>query len=173
MMLKLVPLTALVLGLSGGVAAADHGRGGDHRGASVEHRSAPQAHATFHGGGGAPFHGGGEVVVRDHGGRGGYGGQINYRDRGYREVSYGGRGYGGHGFVQAGPRYERRPIYVSRPVIRERYYSYNRRPALIVENYDSMAGYYWVAGAWSWTGYEWTWQPGHYEPDASYYDGGY
>jgi len=165
MMLKLVPLTALVLGLSGGVAAADHGRGGDHRGASVEHRSAPQAHG--------PVHGGGAVVVHDHGGRGGYGGQVSYRDHDYHQVSYGGRGYGGRGFVHGGARYERRPIFVSRPVIRERYYNYYRRPALIVESYNPMAGYFWVAGAWSWTGYEWTWQPGHYQPDPSYYDGGY
>ena len=36
---------------------------------------------------------------------------------------------------------------------------------MVVENYNSMPGYYWVAGAWSWNGYEWIWTAGHYEPD--------
>jgi len=193
MMLKFLPLTALALGLSGGVALADHrggdNRGGDHRGASVEHRAAPQAQIT-HGGGNVVIrdrgnyggHGGhgGDVVVRDRGnyggyGHSGYGGNVVIRDRGnYR--SYGHGGYGGRVVVNEGPRFSggyRRPIYVSRPVIRERYYDYYRRPALIVENYNPMAGYFWVAGGWSWTGYEWTWQPGHYEPDPNYYDGSY
>jgi len=53
-------------------------------------------------------------------------------------------------------------------VIREHYYNYYRRPQLIVENYGAQPGYYWVAGAWNWDGYQWCWQPGHYEPDASY-----
>lgn len=144
MMLKALSLTALVLGLSGGVALADHGRGGDHRGASFEHRPAPQ----------------GRVVVRDHRDWHGGGGNVVVREH---------RGWNG-------PRYhriDRRPIYLSRPVIRERYYNYYRRPAVIVENYNPMAGYYWVAGGWTWNGYEWIWQPGHYEPDPSYIDQGY
>ena len=62
----------------------------------------------------------------------------------------------------------RQPIYVQRPVIRYRYYNYYQRPAVVVENYPSKAGYYWVAGQWQWSGYEWIWQPGHYEPDTSY-----
>lgn len=65
-------------------------------------------------------------------------------------------------------RYVRRPIYVQRPVIRYRYYNYYQRPAVLVENYAAMPGYYWVAGAWSWNGYEWIWTPGHYEPDPNY-----
>jgi hypothetical protein len=96
-------------------------------------------------------------VVRDHG-RGGY--------DGYRDHRYDGRVVVRNDHYRG---YDRRPIYVSRPVIRERYYNYYRRPALIVESYNPMAGYYWVAGSWSWTGYEWTWQPGHYEPDPAYY----
>jgi hypothetical protein len=174
MMLKFLPLTALALGLSGGVALADHrggdNRGGDHRGASVEHRAAPQAHVT---------HGGGNVVIRDRGGHAG--GNVVIRDRGgYGGYGHGGYvghgGYGGRVVVNTGPRFSggyRRPIYVSRPVIRERYYNQYRRPALIVESYNPMAGYFWVAGGWSWTGYEWTWQPGHYQPDPNYYDGSY
>jgi hypothetical protein len=67
----------------------------------------------------------------------------------------------------------RRPIFVSRPIIREHYYNHYRRPSLVVENYGAMPGYYWVAGRWTWSGYEWLWQPGHYEPDASYVDPAY
>ena len=65
-------------------------------------------------------------------------------------------------------RVVRQPIYVQRPVIRYRYYNYYQRPSLLVESYPSKAGYYWVAGQWQWSGYEWIWQPGHYEPDTSY-----
>src|ERR1041384_4379858 len=64
----------------------------------------------------------------------------------------------------------RRPTFVSRPVIRHRYFNYYQRPALIVENYNAMAGYYWVPGHWEWSGYEWIWQPGHYQPDPNYVD---
>ena len=62
----------------------------------------------------------------------------------------------------------RRPIYVQRPAIRYRYFNYYQRPAIIVENYPPRVGYYWVAGQWQWSGYEWIWQPGHYEPDPAY-----
>ena len=165
-MKKLLPLTALALGLTGGVALADrghdNGRGHDSRGASVEHRGNSNRGST--------------TVVRDHGNRGNYnrGSTVVVRDNNY------GRGWNGGNRVIVRDnhrynnysRYNRRPIYVSRPVIRERYYNYNRRPALIVENYGAQPGYYWVAGAWSWGGGEWIWQPGHYEPDASY-DYGY
>lgn len=141
-MLKVLPLTALILGLSGGAALADHRggfRGGDRRGTVVV-----RDHHEWRGGGG------GRVVVREHG---------DWRRGGW-----------------TAPRYERpvrRPIYVSRPVIRERYYDYYRRPQLIVENYGAMPGYCWIAGRWNWDGYEWSWQPGHYEPEQSYQDTGY
>jgi hypothetical protein len=150
MMLKVLSLTALVLGLSGGVALADHGRGGDHRSGFVERRAAPQSRA----------------IIRDH--HEWRGGNVVREHRGWNN--------GGRVIVRNEPRYhryDRRPIYVSRPVIRERYYNYYRRPAVIVESYNSMAGYYWVAGAWAWDGYEWIWQPGHYEPDPSYVDPAY
>jgi len=62
---------------------------------------------------------------------------------------------------------------VSRPIIRERYYNYYRRPALIVENYNTQPGYFWVAGAWTWDGAEWIWQAGHYQPDPNYVEQGY
>ncbi|HEX7842588.1 MAG TPA: hypothetical protein VF469_34180 [Kofleriaceae bacterium] len=125
-------------------------------------------HRDFHGGGvvvrgggefrgGREFHGGG-VVVR--GGREWHGGgHVIVRGGGY---------YGG---------YTRRPIYVHRPIIREHYFDYYRRPAVVVESYGPVTGYYWVAGSWQWNGYEWIWQAGHYEPDPNYvgpaYDGGY
>jgi hypothetical protein len=157
MMLKLIPLTALALGLSSGVALADrHGgnHGGDHRAVTVEHR-APTGYdhrgTTVVVRGNRDWHGGGRVIVN----RGGYNrGYYNNRGYGYRHV-------------------DRRPIFVSRPIIRERYYNYYRRPALVVENYGPMAGYYWVPGQWSWDGYEWQWQPGHYQPDPNYGDSGY
>lgn len=56
-----------------------------------------------------------------------------------------------------------------RPVIRQRYTNYYQRPAILIENYDPMPGYIWIAGHWNWSGYEWTWVPGHYEVDVNYY----
>jgi hypothetical protein len=56
----------------------------------------------------------------------------------------------------------------NRPVINYHYRNYYQRPALIVENMDPVDGYIWVQGNWSWNGYEWIWQPGHYEVDPSY-----
>jgi hypothetical protein len=149
MMLKLIPLTALALGLSSGVALADHR---DHRGDGHRDRIVVQ-----HGGPNVRDHRGGTVVVRDHGWHNG-GNRVIVRN-GYR---------GGYGYHSV-----RRPIFVSRPVIHARYYNYYRRPAVLVENYAPMAGYYWVPGAWSWTGYEWTWTPGHYQPDPNYVESYY
>jgi hypothetical protein len=58
----------------------------------------------------------------------------------------------------------RRPIYMSRPVIREHYYNRYHRPAVIVENYGPRPGYIWVRGHWGWSGGEWMWTPGYYNP---------
>ncbi|HEY4175951.1 MAG TPA: hypothetical protein VGM90_03935 [Kofleriaceae bacterium] len=55
-----------------------------------------------------------------------------------------------------------------RPEIRYHYRNYYQRPTILVENYDPMPGYVWVAGNWAWSGFEWTWSPGHYEVDANY-----
>lgn len=55
-----------------------------------------------------------------------------------------------------------------RPVFNVRYRDYSRRPAIVVERYDAMPGYVWIQGSWQWSGYEWMWQPGYYEIDASY-----
>ena len=161
--MKKIILAIACVGLAGGVASADrfHGsRGGSHGGGSVtvrDHR------------GGGEFHGAREGGVRVTG-HGEYHGGYNHPvyNNGYRYNS---------GYRYS---YARRPIYVSRPVIRERYYDYRYRPSLIVENYPARDGYYWVAGQWTWNGYEWLWTPGHYEPDPNYgitagvyYDGGY
>jgi hypothetical protein len=155
MMLKLIPLTALALGLSSGVALADR-HGGDHRGG--DHRVTVQ-----HGGSHVVRdHRGSTVVVRDRGGRGDWHG-------GSRVIIRNGPSHGGWYRNHV----VRRPIFVSRPIIRDRYYNYYRRPALVVENYAPMNGYYWVAGQWSWNGYEWVWQPGHYQPDPNYVDPAY
>jgi hypothetical protein len=156
MMRKLLPLTAVALGLLSGVALADH-RGGDHR-VVVENRGVVRDH-RWNGGtvvrGGGDWHRG--AVVRDGGWRGGWhgGARVVIHDRPYyRNVV-------------------RRPIYVSRPIIRAHYYNYYRRPSLIVENYAPVAGYYWVAGHWYWSGYEWLWQAGYFQPDANYVDPAY
>lgn len=169
--MKLIPLTALALGLSSGAALADrHGgdhrsSGGDHRAAVVEHRApaAVRDHRDWHGGGNVVVRGGGDwhrggVVARD----GWHGGGRVIVNRGYNRPYY-------HNVV-------RRPIFVRRPFIGAHYYNYSRRPSLIVENFAPMSGYYWVPGQWSWDGYEWQWTPGHYQPDAGYdtgYDNGY
>lgn len=49
-----------------------------------------------------------------------------------------------------------------RPRIRERYYDVHVRPAVVVEQYDPVPGYVWVAGSWSWGGREWIWAPGYW-----------
>ena len=109
-------------------------------------------------------------VVRDH--RTGYV-QPNYRHyNNYNRTTYVRPSYR---YTRPAVRVVRRPIYVQRPVIQYRYYNQYQRPALIAENYAAMPGYFWVAGQWQWSGYEWIWQPGHYEPDQNYqqYDNGY
>ena len=159
-MLKLIPFTALALGLSSGVALADH-RGGDHRAAVIDHHSAPQVVRDQRDVRGGDWHRG--AVVRDS--RPYYGGNRVYG--GSRVVIRNERSY---------PYYHnvvRRPIYVSRPFIGHRYFDYYRRPSLIIENYGPRDGYYWVPGQWTWDGYEWLWQPGHYEPDPNYVDSYY
>jgi hypothetical protein len=187
MMHKVLPLTALALGLSSGAAFADrgHDRGDSHRGDSHRSTVVVRDHGGNRGGNVVVRdrgYRGGNVVVRDHGGY--RGGNVVVRDHGgYRGntvvVRDHGNYRGGGGYIVRGePRYShsyrnnviRRPIFVSRPIIRHRYYNYYQRPALIVENYNAMAGYYWVPGHWEWAGAEWIWQPGHYQPDPSYID---
>lgn len=49
-----------------------------------------------------------------------------------------------------------------RPVIRKRYFDRRRRPAILIESYDPVPGYVWVAGSWTWIGAEWVWSPGYW-----------
>jgi len=108
--------------------------------------------------------------VRDH--RGGVSVQPRYEYRQSYRPTYR-QSYVRPTYRQNYVRYDRHPIYVQRPAIRYHYYNYYQRPSVIVENYPAMTGYYWVAGQWTWSGYEWIWMPGHYEPDPQYYDSGY
>jgi hypothetical protein len=152
-MRRILGYTGIAFLLSTGIAVAGpHGGGGGRGGGGVvvrDHRSAP---VVTHGGYGG---GGGGMVVRDH-------------------RSYGG-GYAGGGAVV---RDHRGPVRVTggrymfpggvvrtyrAPVIREHYYSYYRRPAILVENYEPVPGYYWVRGNWSWNGAEWMWVPGYWQ----------
>lgn len=120
--------------LLGGAAYAGHGRGG----------------------GG---HGGGGPVVRDHRSSG----PVVVR-RAPPPVRDHGRGPRGHVRVSNG-RYVFPGGVVRvyrRPVIRTHYYDVHVRPPVIVESYEPVSGYVWVAGNWTWGGGEWVWQPGYW-----------
>lgn len=119
--------------VGGGAAQADHGRGGGH--------------------GRGRGHDGGGVVVRDHRGGGPVVVQRGGRGPVVRHVRVSGGRYVFPGGVVRVYR---------RPVIREHYYDIRRRPAIIVEAYDPVPGYVWVAGSWSWGGAEWVWSPGYW-----------
>jgi hypothetical protein len=157
-MRRILSLSALALSLSGGAAFADRshgGHGGMHEGGArvVDHRGEAR---HFEGG----HYEGGHYEGRHYEGR-------HDEGRHFEGGRWEGQRYYGGGYYGGG----RRPIYVERPYIRERYFDYYRRPALIVENYAPMDGYTWVPGSWQWDGYEWIWQPGHYQPIA--YEYGY
>ncbi|HEU0032206.1 MAG TPA: hypothetical protein VFQ53_16340 [Kofleriaceae bacterium] len=138
----LFALTALVA--TAGTAAADRGR---HRG--WERREAP-------------------VTVRDH----------RWTNNNTVRVQPSRRVYDRRVVIR-----DRRPIYLNngryyfsngqsyvynRPTIRYRYTDYRYRPQILVENYQPVAGYVWIAGHWDWNGYEWMWNAGHYEIDPNY-----
>lgn len=53
-----------------------------------------------------------------------------------------------------------------RPKVR-RYYNVRVRPPIVVEHYDPVPGYVWVAGSWSWGGSEWVWTPGYWAADVA------
>lgn len=172
--MKKLILSALVLALTGGAAMADRGHGGGGGRWSGGHASGG---VTVRGNGGG-FHGeaGGRGVVRENRG-GGWnrgGGVVVHENRGYNR-GYENRGYENRGWAREGYRHGyRENIWMPRPVIHEHYYNYGYRPSLIVEDYGARDGYIFVRGAWQWNGYEWIWQPGHYEVDPAYgYDYGY
>jgi hypothetical protein len=151
-MKKLIPFTVLAAMLcSAGVASADRHRGRDHDGDRGRR---------------------GTIVVRDRG----------HDHRTVRDVRV-------QRQVRYRPRLEHRTVFVSNgafrfdggvvrrwraPVIRHRYFDVRVQPAPVVEYYDAMPGYAWIAGQWQWTGAEWQWMPGHYELTADYgYQQGY
>jgi hypothetical protein len=153
-MKRIITLTAIALGLSGGVALAD--RHGDRGG-----RSEVRDHRYD------------RPVVRNYD-RG------DNRWRG-NDRRYDNRRWDNRSRVRVErvrPTFRNNRFYFSggtyrtynRPVINVRYRDYYRRPALVVENYDAVPGYIWMQGSWSWNGYEWVWMPGHYEVDQSYND---
>ena len=153
-MRRIIVFTLLALTLGGGVALADrdHYRRGDYRG---DHRS--------------------DYRRGDH--RSDYRGDRRYirnpRDpvwhQRQRHVEHRRPVYVNNGYYQFHNGYRYR---YARPVIRQRYFDYRVRPQIIVENYQPVSGYVWVAGQWQWNGYEWTWISGHYAADPSYYDDG-
>ena len=147
-MKRIITLTALVLGLTGGIAAADHGRGGWDRRDNRDRWDNRDHRTDRRWDRGNRWDRRDRVVIQRT--------RPSFRD---------GRWYFAGGF--------HRPYY--RPVINVRYRDYYRRPALIVENYDAVPGYVWVQGSWNWNGYEWIWTQGHYEVDANYdgYGDGY
>lgn len=159
-MKRIIIMTLAALTLSGGVALADRHRGhdNDRRGDRWERRDDRR-------------------VDRDRG----------RWDRGDRRVDRS-RWSGGVRVTRSRPTFRNNTFYFAgghshryqRPVIRHRYYNYYQRPSIIVENYDPVPGYVWVAGQWNWSGYEWVWINGHYEVDVNYdgygdgyYDGNY
>jgi hypothetical protein len=147
-MRRILPLTLMALTLLGGVATADRDRGRD-RG---------RRHDRY------DRHDRGGVVVRDH--------RDYRRDRRDRRAVARNRVYVSNGRYVFSGGVSRSYV---RPVIRHRYYDVRVRPRIIVENYDPVPGYVWVAGQWQWNGYEWSWMSGHYAPDTRYrvwYDDG-
>lgn len=158
-MKRIITLTAIALGLSGGVALADRNNGG--RGGRSEIRD----------------HRNDRPIVRNN----------DRRDNRWRGNDNRWRGNDNRRYdnrvrvVRERPQFRNNRFYFgggtyrtyNRPVINVRYRDYYRRPALIVENYDAVPGYIWMQGSWNWTGYEWSWVPGHYEVDQSFDDGYY
>ncbi len=141
MMKRLLTLTAIALGLSSGVALADR------------------------------HYGGGRGELRDH-----RGDDVRYRQDN-RRWNTGDRNARVVRVERVRPTFRDNRFYFGannyrvyhRPVINVRYRDYYRRPALISENYDPVAGYVWMQGNWEWNGYEWSWIPGHYDVDSSYH----
>lgn len=126
----------------GGVAVADHWHGGGHGPVVRDHREGPAP---------AP------VVVRDHrAGRPEGGVVVREHERRGPVVTHVRVTNGRYTFPGGVVR-----VY-HRPVIREHYYNVHVRPPLIVESYEPVPGYVWMAGSWGWGGSEWVWNPGYW-----------
>ena len=153
--MKKIILSAIVLALTSGAAMADRFHGGGH--ASGGGR---QGGVVVHSNGGGGYHNGG-YNNGGYRGNSGWHGNAGWHERGGYNRGYEPRYYHNHGVARGN-------IWFNRPVIREHYYHYGYRPQLVVENYGAREGYIFVRGDWAWNGYEWMWQPGHYEPDQAY-----
>jgi hypothetical protein len=165
-MRRIITTTLLCLTMFGGVASAQRYRGDHHRSyPAARYNYQPRSYVRSYNRSYVPSYNRG-YYNRGYYSRGYY---PRYYNRGYYSRGYYPRYYN-RGYYNN--YYYRRPIFVTRPYIGFRYYNYYQRPALLVENYPPMAGYYWVSGYWYWSGYEWLWQPGHYEP-SPVYDYGY
>ena len=124
------------LALTSGAAVADRFHGGGGRGGS---------HVAVHNGGGRVFNGGSRVTDHRVYNGGHYNGGSRVYNGGYN------RGYVGHGYreYRPGGRWDRgyyRNYYWDhgyyRPYVGVHYYNYYSRPALLIENYSPLAGYY-------------------------------
>lgn len=158
-MRRIITLALLAIVATAGTAAADRYRGdrGRHEQRYRDHR-----------------HDRGRVVVRDH----------RYNDRRVvvrqprRVIRDRVRNYIDYRPVYANNNRftfrNGRTFYYQRPTIQYRYTDYRYRPQLLVENYETVPGYIWIAGRWDWNGYEWVWIGGHYQVDTNYgYDDAY
>jgi hypothetical protein len=178
-MRRIISLSLLVLTATVGVASADRGR--DHRDngrrqpVAVRQQPVRQQQSFRQ----QPVRQ--QPVVREH---------RDYRQPVRQSVTVRDhRGWDNRNQVRYQPRHvDRRPIYINngrysfgggfyrtyhRPVIQYRYTNYRVRPQILVENYEPVEGYIWVAGQWQWSGYEWNWIDGHYEVDPNYAASGY
>lgn len=153
-MRRILSLALLALTVTGGVAFADRHGGRRHDGPRND-RSGGVIVRDHRGGPQGP-------IVRDHRDRGRPGRRAVVRNRVYVNNDR----YVFHGGVTRVYR---------RPVIRTHYYDYRVRPVVLVEQMEPVPGYVWVRGNWNWSGHEWIWVSGHYEPDVRYstwYDDG-
>ena len=173
-MRRILSLSALALVLTAGVAMADRGGGGrDHRGGGSSYGSRGNAGVGSHRGGSSDYNrGGGYNRGGSYNRGGGYNRGSSYSTGGHRD------GYGG-GYVRSPAR---RSVYLNngrydfgggvsfgwRAPVTTRHYDYRSRPMAIAESPQPVAGYIWVPGQWRWSGYEWTWSAGYYQPDPAY-----
>lgn len=132
-------LVAAIVSLFVGTAYADHRHGG--RGPVIRDHRGPRGPS------------GPVVVVRDH--RGPARGPV-IRDHHGPRMTHVRVSNGRYMFPGGVVRVYRRPV------IREHYYNVHMRPPVIVESYDPVPGYVWVAGGWTWGGREWVWTPGYW-----------
>jgi len=164
-MRKIIVLTAVALGLSGGVALADgrsspaptvrDHRGGSFGGSSYQQRYGSTGRGASSGGGYGSVHGGAQSPI-NRGGPSSVRGGVTVRSRAPI--------YARDGLFH----FDGGAVRLVRPRLNVRYTNYYQRPASIVQSYQPVAGYVWVGGDWQWNGAQWIWIDGHYEVDPAY-----